>query len=141
MSNAEVISGQGQVGGGASKKPTRGDLLWLGLTVLVLFPFITLLHGWVLTVLWGWFVVPQFGVATLSLPTAVGLDILFDFLAYKHSQLPSRSEGAGDKEVSWAEKFRRAFVPSFSLSLLRPGVTLAFGWVFHLFVRHLFVGH
>ena len=109
----------------------------LGLTLLVWFPLITLVHAWIVTVFWGWFVVPQFHLAPLPLSIAAGLDILFGFVAYKYNPLPSSSEAAKEKnkELTWSERLSRAFVPTFWLALVRCGLTLLFGFAVHLFVR------
>jgi hypothetical protein len=116
----------------SAKRP----LLLLGLTLLIWFPLITVIHAWIVTLFWGWFVVPQFHAAPMPLPIAAGLDILFGFLAYKSNPVPSVSEAAKDRlrELSWSERLSRAFAPSFGLGLTRCGVTLLFGFAVHLFV-------
>ena len=107
----------------------KRSLLLLGLTLLIWFPLITLIHAWIVILFWGWFVVPQFHATPLPLSIAAGLDILFGFLAYKNNPLPSVSEAAKDKlrELSWSERLSRAFAPSFGLGLTRCGVTLLLG--------------
>lgn len=117
----------------SAKRP----LILLGLTLLIWFPLITLIHAWIVTVFWGWFVVPQFHVAPLPLPIAAGLDILFGFLAYKYNPLPVYSEAAKEKnrELAWSERLARAFVPTFWLGLTRCSLILLFGFIVHLFVR------
>ncbi len=51
-----------------------GCVAWLvaGLVAILL---MGVLRGFVLSVLWSWFVVPVFGVAALNLPLAIGLAI------------------------------------------------------------------
>ena len=41
------------------------------------------LEGWVLTVLWGWFIVPAFGVPGLRIPYAIGLALLVGMLTHR----------------------------------------------------------
>lgn len=62
----------------ASNAPTAAQrALWLLIfTVLVWLPLMTLLRAWVIVLLWGWFVVPQFAVAPLSWPIAAGFSVL-----------------------------------------------------------------
>lgn len=119
---------------GLAKRP----FLFLGLTLVLWFPLVTLLHSWVLVLFWAWFIVPQFGADPLSLPIAAGFDVLFGFLVGKNNGLPTHSEAAKEKnkELSWTERISRMFVPNFGLSLLRVGITLLFGFVIHIFVRH-----
>lgn len=122
---------------GTAAKPAGRTLLWLNLTLLIWFPLITILHAWVLTLLWAWFVVPQFGVAALPLPIAAGLDILFGFVVYRHSPQPPHASEDKDKQktLSLSERLSRSYVENFGLALLRVGITLALGWIVHLFVR------
>jgi len=133
MNKLRPAADAGEVNATAS---TARPLWFLGLSLLIWFPLITLIHAWIVTLFWGWFVVPQFHAAPLPLPIAAGLDILFGFLAYKNNPLPSVSGAAKDKlrELSWSERLSRAFAPSFGLGLTRCGVTLLFGFVVHLFV-------
>lgn len=123
----------GETAASSAKRP----LLLLGLTFLIWFPLITLIHAWIVTLFWGWFVVPQFHAAPLPLAIAAGLDILFGFLAYKYNPLPAYSEAAKEKhrELIWSERLSRAFVPTAWMGLTRCALILVFGFMVHLFVR------
>lgn len=56
-----------------TKDETQGCWLILFLTFLV--PFGWALRGWVLFVLWGWFVLPL-GAPAVTIPQALGLSVL-----------------------------------------------------------------
>lgn len=40
--------------------------------------------GWIIQVFWKWFVVPATGLSPISLPVAIGLDLLISFIVVDH---------------------------------------------------------
>ena len=40
------------------------------------------MHGWVISILWGWFVVPRFDVSDLTLIQALGLTLVVTSMTY-----------------------------------------------------------
>jgi len=84
----------------------------------------TLFNGWVLSILWGWFMVPTFGLPTLSMPQAMGIALVVSYLTYHYNGVPAQ-----EKEKTKAEK-----IISVSMPILRPLFTLGFGWVIHQYM-------
>lgn len=78
---------------------------------------LALLRGWVLSLLWGWYVVDYFGMRALSVVEAVGLSLLVGLLT---AGFPP----ADDRPV-W---FGAAYSALISLTVL------AFGWLWSLFL-------
>ena len=76
-----------------------------------------ILQGFVLVKLWGWFVVPQFGLAALSIPVALGLTLIISYLT-------SHYHGEDRRETS--EKFGAA--------ISKPLFALFIGWVYTFFL-------
>lgn len=82
-----------------------------------------IINGYVLSVLWGWFIVPTFGVSALSIVPAIGVAIVVSSFACltHHYKKEKKSLGElikeGAKEIAW-----------------RPPTTLFLGWVVHLFM-------
>lgn len=74
-----------------------------------------LLNGYVLSVLWGWFIVPVFGLPALSIPVAIGLALVVSFLT-KDVTIDDSSDkqNAGKKLV---------------VIMLRPLLVLFTGWI------------
>lgn len=72
-------------------------------------------RGYVLSVLWGWFAVPRFDVAPLSIPYAIGLAMI---ACMATSQRTWRE--ATDKDVKWAP---------FVMLFAGPALTLCTGWI------------
>jgi hypothetical protein len=81
------------------------------------------LHGWTLTVLWAWFVVPTFRMAALGIAPALGLSMLIGYLTRQdiNIEAPERTNG---------ERLGR-FI---ALALVAPALTLGMAWVVHLFM-------
>lgn len=85
---------------------------------IVLF-VLTLLRGWIVHLLWLWFVVPVFSVPLLTIGQSIGLSMLINFLTYH--QLESQAS----KESNWEPFLTVLFYQFF---------VLGFGWLIHLFV-------
>lgn len=61
-------------------------------------------EGYCLLLIWNWFVVPEFDVAPLSLPGAVGVLLVVGFLTYR----------ASDKKYDPSDAVKRAIVNTIS---------------------------
>jgi len=75
------------------------------------------LGGVALRLLWGWFMVPTFGLPVISLVQAIGIALVISFLTQQH--IP-RDE---DEKVKMIIH-----------ELLAPVVFVSIGWVVHLFM-------
>jgi len=74
--------------------------------------------GIVLRMLWAWFIVPTFGLPSLSIPVAIGIGLMMTFLTYKYFP---KEEGK-DIYISVVSEF------------LVPFLALVLGWMVHLFM-------
>jgi hypothetical protein len=74
----------------------------------------SVLNGFTLTVLWDWFIVPTFHLASLTIPQAIGLGMVISFLTY--------SANSKDGEVDW------------KVSLARYPIILGIGYIIQLFI-------
>lgn len=83
-----------------------------------------ILEGYVLTVLWGWFIIPIFHLPPLTIVPAIGIALVVGLLTY-HSN-PDVEE---KKRTGW-EQFALLMGKLFA----RPLVVLAFGWAVHKFM-------
>lgn len=101
----------------------------IGTVIGVLFGIIAavVMRAWVLTIMWGWFIVPL-GAVALSVPTALGITMVISMftshLANDESSTISYN-GHNGKEVMIA-----ASVKAFG----QPLVTLLFAWIVTLFM-------
>jgi hypothetical protein len=85
-------------------------VILLGLPVLV--GLALLWHGYALSVLWGWFVVPTFGAPSLTIPQAIGFAIVAGMF---------KAGIATTKHDHWWEG-------PLNIALL-PALSLGFGWL------------
>jgi hypothetical protein len=97
-----------------------------GKSVLVIIGLlaVTMLRGATLMKLWEWFVLPQFDVLALNLPTAIGIGFIASFLTTKHDK-----SNKDDKPWDWDEMGKR--ITAVMVSCL---YALAFGWMVSLFM-------
>jgi len=87
--------------------------------VLIFMVVGTFLGAYVVTKLWGWFVVGAFGVPQISMATAIGLSILISLFSLKYKE-----------ESDDFETLTKKFIFAITGKL----VALLFGWVVYLFV-------
>jgi hypothetical protein len=88
---------------------------------IILIPVLVIFQGWVLTVLWSWFVVPTFRLPELSIAVAIGLTLVVSmFKTYTINN---------DKNLTSEDKLVKAVA-----AVLVPLFVLFFGWIVHLFM-------
>lgn len=93
-------------------------LAWLitfGIAIIM-----AIIQGWVLTVLWDWFVVPTFNVSQLSIAVAIGISIIVSMF---------RGGYTTNKEQTLEQKI--GVVVGIILS---PFLSLLLGWIVHMFM-------
>ena len=95
---------------------------WVAAWVVVAFAS-AIWSGYVLTVLWGWFVVPVFALPALRLPEAIGVSLIVHFLT-------AGRINTNKADKSLAQLFGEASV----WALVRPLFGLLFGWLVHLWM-------
>lgn len=100
-------------------------LTCVGLLVLAVVAIVVgaVMNGYVLSVLWGWFVVPLFSAPPLSVATAIGLSLAVGMLV-------SRGSSSSDEKKDSGE----AIVNLFAQVIFAPLFTLFVGWIVKSFV-------
>lgn len=85
----------------------------------------SIFYGFVLSILWGWFVVPALHAPTLSIPLAIGLSQVVSMFTYRAGDTSEKSSGksAGD----W-------LLHAVVFAIVPPLLFLAMGFIVHLFV-------
>lgn len=84
--------------------------------------FDSIFSGYALSVLWGWFIVKTFGLPALSIPTAIGLEMIVSCLTYQ-TDSDSKNEGIG-----------LVMAKGLAIGIFKPTLALAIGWVVVQFV-------
>lgn len=77
-----------------------------------------MLRGYVLSVLWGWFIVPTFGLPGISIPIAIGIGIILSFTTHQIS-------AAREKQSTGDHVFN---------IVAHPLLVLLIGWIVTLFM-------
>jgi len=79
--------------------------------------------GWALSIMWGWFIVPLFGLPGLSVPYAIGLSLTLNYLI-------ANNDTGRNKDEDKTEAAIYATIVAF----VKPLFILLFGWVVLQFV-------
>lgn len=81
--------------------------LWIGMT------------GLAVSTLWGWFVVPTFGLPALSWNVAAGIALILHISSLSYSSFRRAPEAPTPRELAMGDVFAVGV----------PGIAMLFGWV------------
>ncbi len=93
-------------------------LMFAGLIVMAAIS--ALFRGWVLSILWGWFMVPL-GLPALSVVTCMGVALVIGFLTHQYVDNDNGKDGG--------ERIARLI----SFAILYPLIALLMGWIIKQF--------
>lgn len=82
--------------------------------VILLLVAATMWRGYVIAVLWSWFVVPTFKAPLLSIPAAIGVALVLNFATTSVNELKKSEMSDGERWVK---------------SAMFPALALFFGWI------------
>lgn len=85
--------------------------------LFVLIPIAVIWSGFVLSILWDWFLVPTLGAPHLSIPTAIGLALVVSYMT--HQKEPERDKPSHEQEA----------ISTLVYSLMKPAVALLIGYI------------
>jgi hypothetical protein len=102
----------------------KGCLLIIGASVVNIFLW-AIWSGYVLSVIWGWFVVPAFHMPYITIPVAIGLCMITRMLTVT---TPEQKKELSSKEAM------DALIYSFAFDFLFPLFVLGVGYIAHLFM-------
>ncbi len=94
-----------------------GGVVGVGLMILNL-----IFNGYVLSVLWGWFIVPTFGVPALGIAPALGVALVVAYMTYQFHD--------HKREEDFGEIVFRGFV----MGSIKGLLFLFVGWIVHMFM-------
>jgi hypothetical protein len=96
------------------------------LLVILLIPFLTvysyLVNGYVLSMLWGWFIVTTFHLQPLTIVESIGLAMVVGFLTSRPVYKTEEDKRTTTQKVS-----------DFITALLSPFLVLFIGWLIYTF--------
>ena len=85
-----------------------------------------ILRGWVLTVMWGWFMVPVFNAPSISIAAGLGISMIVSFLTSEHKPATKSETPKSEAWLRLAEQL--------VFAILYPLLTLAVGYIVQLFM-------
>ena len=104
--------------------------LGCGLAGIVIIPIAIygyVINGWVLSLLWLWFIVPVFHVVALTIPQSIGITMIVGFL----TKQMTNDKGEEDKRTTSKK------IIDFLVIIISPFLTLGIGWiVYNFFIVH-----
>ncbi len=86
------------------------------LMMIPLWPLFALWRGYAISLLWGWFVAPTFGLSPLSIHAAIGLMLVMGAIKSVDYQ---RDDREASEKLGW----------SLAIGILGPGLMIGTGWV------------
>lgn len=81
---------------------------------------VTILEGWVLSILWRWFVAPALGLPLLTVAQAIGVALVVAFLRDRYEPRPRNQDWGG---------VARDMAGRLAHAVFACGVLLALGWI------------
>lgn len=87
-------------------------------SMLALIAISAMLRGYVLSVLWGWFIVPTFGLPGISIPIAIGIAVILSFTTHQLN-VARETQTTGDRVFN---------------AVVHPLFVLFIGWIVTLFI-------
>jgi hypothetical protein len=86
--------------------------------------------GYVLSVIWQWFIVPTFNAPVLSIPIALGIWLVVSYVVtprgiYSYVSRENKKNGVTDDEL---------LVQELVMAFLFPLLALFMGWIYTLFI-------
>lgn len=96
----------------------------LALLTIPLIVLSSIWRGYVLTVLWGWFIVPVFHLPALTIVVAIGVAMVVGFLTYQQPEEKPNDTRSSTEKIS----------AGIATALMHPAVYLLIGWIIQLFL-------
>lgn len=100
---------------------------------------VSIFNGYVLTVLWGWFVVPTFpNIPALTLVPAIGIAGILRLMTGQYK--PGSTESGDEKKLTEEERWaliKKGWVKWADVTFqmfAATGMSLFFGWILHFFM-------
>jgi hypothetical protein len=93
------------------------SIILILLLVFIAVPLLFMWQGFVLQVMWSWFVVPPFGLPELTITQCIGLMMTVHFLAGRSGLKKSKNESDDEWERDLA------------ISAIGPAFILLMGWI------------
>jgi hypothetical protein len=103
-------------------------LVWL--VSEAIWAYTVVLGGWALSIFWVWFVIPIFGVRSLTVPEAIGLRLAAGLLVVSPAFIRASNEANKEpRKLKLTQKLTDALVATAVIAF-----ALFVGWIVHFFL-------
>jgi hypothetical protein len=85
--------------------------------ILALVALSAIVNGWILGILWAWFIIPVFALPALNIPQAIGLGMVVSYITFHYTK---------DEDTGWSRVVLTL--------IMRPIVALGIGYIVTLFM-------
>lgn len=92
-------------------------IIWYITSFVVVVFLASIWSGYALSILWGWFIVSAFHLPVLSIPEAIGVAMIVNYMTYHGTPT--------DKEKSFADQI----IGGVAMGIARPALALFSGWI------------
>jgi len=89
-------------------------------------PFGYVLNGWVLSILWRWYIAPL-GLPAITIPSAIGVSLVVGFLTVRGSSKDHTDDRSSE------DKLRDCFT-NLAAAIVHPLLVLLIGWIVWQFI-------
>jgi len=96
----------------------------IALSVICITTLLIVIQGWVISTLWGWFIVPTFGLPELTIPIAMGIAMILSITNPRSAKIIKSIKEKKEK----AEMIEEITVP-----LIRPFLVVFVGYIIKTF--------
>lgn len=87
---------------------------------------IVILRGWILKIMWGWFMTPIFHIPQITTVQAIGIAVVIGFL----TEQPHKSQKIPESNKERLRMIGKAFLSG----IIYASFSLIMGWVAHFFM-------
>jgi putative Mn2+ efflux pump MntP len=110
------------------------EFLLIGFYVFVTVVVAPMVRGWVLSLLWAWFMVPNLHVPAIGIAQALGIMYLYTFFNITHiMDTPSKAE-TDTKDMDKNEKYLHLSIRSIVYLFTTCSLVLIMGWIIKQFM-------
>lgn len=102
---------------------------WLIVVIAMTF-LAAIFHGYVLSMLWGWFIVPVFNAPVLGVAPAIGVALLIGYLTKSRANKEKKEE----KKQTFSERAEKFLYDDILNVATKASAVLFTGWIIHLFM-------
>jgi hypothetical protein len=115
-----------------SNKEILTGCLPMALFPIALIILMPIINGFVLSFLWEWFIIPIFHAPKISVVQAIGIALIFHFLAQNKNFYEKKKQSENDDKRKISSFFPVGII--LFQTVFSPIIVFLMGWIIHFFV-------